>query len=78
MNRKTLILISDILQNLDKNTDDLFSMLDNLNITEEEKDKIIDSITLINNKLIAIRQSKISELGNHVDIHYLDTIGGNL
>ncbi len=78
MNRKTLILISDILQNLDKNASDIFMMLDNLNLTEDEKDKVINSITIINNKLIAMRQSKISELENHVDIDYLDNIGGNI
>lgn len=74
MDKSTLIVIADILQTIDKSNRGLYDLIENLNLTSEEKQKIIDSIMVIEEKLEWIRRSKINELDRHIDIEHVKNI----
>lgn len=74
MDKSTLIIIADILQNIDRSNRGLYDLIENLNLTSEEKQKIIDSIMVIEEKLEWIRRSKINELDRHIDIEHVKNI----
>ena len=71
MDRNKLLRIKSILEELGKANEDLELMMDMLNVTESEKNRILDAIILTNEKLLEIRRSNISELENHVKIEDL-------
>ena len=74
MNKNTLILISNIINQLDDAGEKLFEMLDLLNLTPEEKLKIEDMILVTKEKIEIIKKSQISNLDQHIDVNYIETM----
>ena len=71
MDKATLMIIADILNTLDRNNRELYELLDILNVTPDEKEKVVDSIMVIAEKMEQIRRSNIKNLDNHIDINYI-------
>ena len=74
MNKNTLILISNIINQLDDAGEKLFEMLDLLNLTPEEKLKIEDMILVTKEKIEIIKKSQLSNLDQHIDVNYIETM----
>lgn len=74
MNKNTLILISNIINQLDDAGEKLFEMLELLNLTPEEKLKIEDMILVTKEKIEIIKKSQISNLDQHIDVNYIETM----
>ena len=74
MNKGTLILISSIVNQLDDAGEKLFEMIDLLNLTPEEKLKIEDMILVTKEKIEIIKKSQISNLDQHIDVNYIETM----
>ena len=74
MKKNTLILISNIINQLDDAGEKLFEMLDLLNLTPEEKLKIEDMILVTKEKIENIKKSQISDLDQHIDVNYIETM----
>ena len=74
MNKNTLVLISNIINQLDNAGEKLFEMLDLLNLTPEEKLKIEDMILVTKEKIEIIKKSQISNLDQHIDVNYIETM----
>ena len=74
MNKSTLILISNIINQLDDAGEKLFEMIDLLNLTPEEKLKIEDMILVTKEKIETIKKSQISNLDQHIDVNYIETM----
>jgi flagellar biosynthesis/type III secretory pathway chaperone len=71
MDKTTLMIIADILNTLDRNNRELYELLDILNVTPDEKEKVTDSIMIIVEKIEQIRRSNIKNLDEHIDITYV-------
>ena len=71
MDKATLIIIADILNTLDRNNRELYELLDILNVTPDEKEKVTDSIMVIAEKMEQIRRSNIKNLDDYIDINYV-------
>ena len=74
MKKSTLILISNIINQLDDAGEKLFEMLDLLNLTPEEKLKIEDMVLVTKEKIETIKKSQISDLDQHIDVNYIETM----
>ena len=74
MKKSTLILISNIINQLDDAGEKLFEMLDLLNLTPEEKLKIEDMVLVTKEKIENIKKSQISDLDQHIDVNYIETM----
>ena len=74
MKKSTLILISSIVNQLDDAGEKLFEMIDLLNLTHEEKLKIEDMILVTKEKIEIIKKSQISNLDQHIDVNYIETM----
>lgn len=74
MKKNTLILISNIINQLDNAGEKLFEMIDLLNLTPEEKLKIEDMILVTKEKIETIKKSQISDLDQHIDVNYIETM----
>ena len=74
MKKSTLILISNILNQLDDAGEKLFEMLDLLNLTPDEKLKIEDMVLVTKEKIETIKKSQISNLDQHIDVNYIETM----
>lgn len=74
MKKSTLILISNIINQLDDAGEKLFEMIDLLNLTPEEKLKIEDMILVTKEKIETIKKSQISNLDQHIDVNYIETM----
>jgi flagellar biosynthesis/type III secretory pathway chaperone len=74
MDKNTLMIIADILNTLDRNNRELYELIDILNVTPDEKEKVIDSVMVIVEKLEQLRRSNIDELDNFIDINHVRTI----
>ena len=72
MKKSTLMVIADIVNNIDNSAKELYEMLELLNITEEEKEKITDSIMMASEKIAQLRRAKINELDNFIDVNYIE------
>lgn len=73
MKKSTLITIADIVNNIDNSARDLYEMLDLLNVTENEKERITDAIMITAEKIAQLRRAKISELDEFIDVNYIET-----
>jgi flagellar biosynthesis/type III secretory pathway chaperone len=71
MDKATLMIIADILNTLDRNNRELYELLDILNVTPDEKEKVTDSIMVIAEKMEQITRSNIKNLDDHIDINYV-------
>ena len=74
MKKSTLTLISNIINQIDDAGEKLFEMLDLLNLTPEEKLKIEDMILVTKEKIETIKKSQISDLDQHIDVNYIETM----
>ena len=74
MKKNTLTLISNIINQLDDAGEKLFEMIDLLNLTPEEKLKIEDMILVTKEKIETIKKSQISDLDQHIDVNYIETM----
>ena len=74
MKKSTLILISNIINQLDDAGEKLFEMLDLLNLTPEEKLKIEDMVLVTKEKIETVKKSQISDLDQHIDVNYIETM----
>lgn len=74
MNKNTLILISNIINQLDDAGEKLFEMIDLLNLTPEEKLKIEDMVLVTKEKIEIIKKSQIFNLDQHIDVNYIETM----
>lgn len=72
MKRSTLLTIKDIVYNLDKSCCDLHELLDLLNLTTDERVKIEDALLVTLDKVDKIKNSQISNLGDHIEIDYIE------
>ena len=73
MDKSTLLIIADIVNSLERSNRELYELIDILNVTPEEKEKIIDSVMVICEKMEQMRRSNINELDNYIDINYVRT-----
>lgn len=71
MDKSTLMIIADILNTLDRNNRELYNLLEILNITPDEKERVIDSVMVIVEKMEQIKRSNIKNLDEHIDINYV-------
>ena len=71
MDKATLMIIADILNTLDRNNRELYNLLEILNITPDEKERVIDSVMVIVEKMEQIKRSNIKNLDEHIDINYV-------
>ena len=72
MRKSTLITIGDIIHNLDGANKELYDMLELINLADDEMSKVIDSIFVLSDKIERIKQSKLNELSEHIDIDYIE------
>lgn len=73
MKKSTLLTIRDIIQTIEISNHNLYEMLDLLNITPEERTIIENAMLVTLEKIEMIKQSKLSELNQHIDVDYIDT-----
>lgn len=73
MKKSTLLTIRDIIQTIETSNRNLYDMLDLLNITPEERIIIENAMLVTLEKIEMIKQSKLSELSQHIDVDYIDT-----
>lgn len=73
MKKSTLLTIRDIIQTIETSNRNLYDMLDLLNITPEERITIENAMLVTLEKIEMIKQSKLSELNQHIDVDYIDT-----
>ena len=74
MKKSTLITIADILNNLDYHNRELMDLLEIINLTPEEYDKVFDSINVLAEKITVIKQTNIKNMDEHVDIDYIENM----
>lgn len=74
MDKKSLYTLADIIQSLDRSNRNLFDLLDTMNLTQSEREKIEDSIFVIMEKLDTIRRTNIKDLPEHVDFEQIKKI----
>lgn len=73
MKKSTLLTIRDIIQTIETSNRNLYDMLDLLNITPEERIIIENAMLVTLEKIDMIKQSKLSELNQYIDVEYIDT-----
>lgn len=74
MKKSTLYVIADILNTIEHSNRNLYELLDMMNITPEEKERILDSIYVITEKLEQVKRSNINSLEEHIDIEQIERI----
>ena len=71
MNKNQLFRLKNIMEEIEIANEQLADMIDLLNVTESERNRILDAVQVTDEKIREIKQSNISELDNHVDFEYL-------
>lgn len=71
MDKQTLMSIADIVGNVDKSNQELYNMIELLNVTSEEQTKIIDAIMVVAEKIAQLKRSNIRDLNNFIDVDYI-------
>lgn len=71
MNKNQLFRLKGVMEEIEIANEQLADMIDLLNVTESERNRILDAIQVTDEKIREIKQSNISELDNHVDFEYL-------
>ena len=74
MKKSTLFIIADIINSVENSNQRLYDLLETMNLTPEERTKVLESIYVIQEKIEQIKRSNISELENHVDISQIERI----
>jgi hypothetical protein len=71
MNRNQLFRLKSAIEEIEIANEQLLEMIDLLNVTESERNRILDAVQVSDEKIREIKRSNISELENHVDFEYL-------
>lgn len=71
MNKNQLFRLKSVIEEIEIANEQLADMIDLLNVTESERNRILDAMQVTDEKIREIKQSNISELDNHVDFEYL-------
>ena len=71
MNRNQLFRLKSAIEEIEIANEQLLEMIELLNVTESERNRILDAVQVSDEKIREIKQSNISELDNHVDFEYL-------
>lgn len=74
MDKKSLYTLADILQSLDSSNRTLIELLNTMNLTVDEREKIEDSIFVIMEKIDSIKRTNIKELDKYVDFEQIKKI----
>ena len=71
MNRNQLFRLKSAIEEIEIANEQLLEMIELLNVTESERNRILDAVQVSDEKIREIKQSNISELDNHVNFEYL-------
>ena len=71
MNRNQLFRLKSAIEEIEIANEQLLEMIDLLNVTESERNRILDAVQVSDEKIREIKRSNISELENHVNVEYL-------
>lgn len=74
MKKSTLIAIAEIVNLVDNSNRGLYEMMELLNMTPEELDKVNDAIMVVAEKIERIKKSNIPDLEKHIDVNYVENI----
>ena len=74
MKRSTLYLIADILNSVESSNRKLYELLDTMNLSPDERDKVLESIYVIVEKIEQIKRSNVSQLDDHIDVDQIEKI----
>ena len=72
MKKSTLIAIADIVNNIDNSNRELYEMINLLNVTPEEMNKIVDAIMVTAEKISQLKRANIKELDRYIDVEYVE------
>ena len=71
MNRNQLFRLKSAIEEIEIANEQLLEMIDLLNVTESERNRILDAVQVSDEKIREIKRSNVSELENHVYVEYL-------
>jgi hypothetical protein len=71
MNRNQLFRLKSAIEEIEIANEQLLEMMELLNVTESERNRILDAVQVSDEKIREIKRSNISELENHVNVEYL-------
>ena len=74
MKKSTLYLIADIVNSVESSNQKLYELLDTMNLSPDERDKVLESIYVIVEKIEQIKRSNINQLDNHIDVDQIEKI----
>ena len=74
MKKSTLYLIADIVNSVESSNQKLYDLLDTMNLSPDERDKVLESIYVIVEKIEQIKRSNVSQLDEHVDVDQIEKI----
>lgn len=74
MKKSTLITIAEIVNLIDNSNRGIYEMMELLNMTPEELNKVNDAIMVAAEKIERIKKSNISDLEKHIDVNYVENI----
>ena len=74
MKKSTLYLIADIVNSIESSNQKLYELLDTMNLSPDERDKVLESIYVIVEKIEQIKRSNVSQLDNHIDVDLIEKI----
>ena len=74
MKKSTLIAIAEIVNLIDNSNRGIYEMMELLNMTPEELNKVNDAIMVVAEKIERIKKSNISDLEEHIDVNYVENI----
>lgn len=74
MKKSTLITIADIVNNIDRSNKELYEMIELLNVTPEEMNKIVDAIMVTAEKITQLKRANIKDLDNFIDVEYVENM----
>lgn len=71
MDRNQLFRLKSAIEEIEIANEQLLEMMELLNVTESERNRILDAVQVSDEKIREIKRSNISELENHVNVEYL-------
>ena len=71
MNKNQLFRLKSVIEEIEIANEQLLEMIELLNVTESERNRILDAVQVSDEKIREIKRSNISELSEHVDFEYL-------
>lgn len=71
MNKNQLFRLKSAIEEIEIANEQLLEMIELLNVTESERNRILDAVQVSDEKIREIKRSNISELSEHVNFEYL-------